>query len=115
MELARNLLLALHLIGMTGILISLILSRKNLSPGVTYSALLSLITGIALVGLRYPLVDANPTKWEEIDNLKISVKLLLVLTILIIGLKNRSKDSIGRNAVRVIFMLTLITITIAIL
>jgi uncharacterized membrane protein len=114
-ELARNLLLALHLIGMTGILISLILSRKNLSPGVTHSALLSLISGVALVGLRYPLVDANPTKWEEIDNLKISVKLLLVLTILIIGLKNRSKDSIGRNAVRVIFMLTLITITIAIL
>jgi hypothetical protein len=55
MELARNILLALHLIGMAGILISLLASRKKLSPGITHSALLAFLSGIALVGIRYGL------------------------------------------------------------
>ncbi|NCX01039.1 MAG: hypothetical protein EBW75_05455, partial [Actinobacteria bacterium] len=85
MELARNILLGLHLLGTIGILVSLLLSRKKLSPGITHSALLSLLTGIALVGLRYPLVDSDPMKWEEVDNTKISIKLLIVLVILVLG------------------------------
>ena len=95
MELARNILLGLHLLGTAGILVSLVLSRKKLSPGIIHSALLSLLSGIALVGLRYPLFEADPMKWEEIDNTKISVKLLIVLAILMIGYKNKKKERIG--------------------
>jgi uncharacterized membrane protein len=94
-ELARNILLGLHLLGAAGILISLLLSRKKLSPGITHSALLSLITGLALVGLRYPLVEADPMKWEEVDNTKISVKLLIVVVILVLGYKNKKKEHIS--------------------
>ena len=94
MELARNILLGLHLIGMAGILISLLASRTKLSPGVTHSALLSLITGLSLVGLRYPLVETDPMKWEEVDNTKISIKLLIVVAILVIGYKNKKKERI---------------------
>ena len=92
MELARNLLLGLHLIGMVGILISLLASRKKLSPGITHSALLAFLTGLALVGLRYPLVESDPAKWESIDNLKITIKTLVVATILVLGFRYKKKE-----------------------
>jgi uncharacterized membrane protein len=112
-ELARNILLGLHLLGTAGILISLLLSRKKLSPGITHSALLSLITGLALVGLRYPLVDADPMKWEEVDNTKISIKLLIVVVILAVGYKNRKKDVVSKVAVGTIALFSMINIFIA--
>jgi hypothetical protein len=113
-ELARNILLGLHLLGTAGILISLLLSKKKLSPGITHSALLSLITGLALVGLRYPLVDADPMKWEEVDNAKISIKLLIVLVILVLGYKNRKKEVVSKVVVASIAGLALINIAIAV-
>jgi uncharacterized membrane protein len=100
---------------MAGILTSILLSRKKLSPGVTHSALLSLITGIALVGLHYPLAEANPTKWEKVDNAQISVKLLAVLVILGIGLKYKNKQSVSKIVFTVIALLTLLNISIAVL
>jgi hypothetical protein len=113
-ELARNILLGLHLLGTAGILISLLLSRKKLSPGITHSALLSLITGIALVGLRYPLAEADPMKWEEIDNTKISIKLLIVLVILVLGYKSKKKEVVSKVVVGSIGGLALINIAIAV-
>ena len=113
MELARNILLGLHLLGTAGILISLLLSRKKLSAGITHSALLSLITGLFLVGLRYPLVEADPMKWEEVDNTKISIKLLIVLVILVLGYKNKKKDIVNKLVVASIAALTIINVSIA--
>jgi hypothetical protein len=112
-ELARNILLGLHLLGTAGILISLLLSRKKLSPGITHSALLSLITGLFLVGLRYPLVEADPMKWEEVDNTKISIKLLIVLVILVIGYKNKKKEVVSKVAVGTIALFSMINILVA--
>jgi uncharacterized membrane protein len=112
-ELARNILLGLHLLGTAGILISLLLSRKKLSAGITHSALLSLITGLALVGLRYPLVDADPMKWEEVDNTKISIKLLIVVVILVLGYKNRKKEAVSKVVVGAVSCLAIANITIA--
>ena len=114
MELARNILLGLHLLGTIGILVSLLLSKKKLSPGITHSALLSLLTGIALVGLRYPLVEADPMKWEEIDNTKISIKLLIVLVILVLGYKNKKKEVVSKVVVASIAGLALINMAIAV-
>ncbi|MBU3716587.1 MAG: hypothetical protein FGM63_06125 [Candidatus Nanopelagicaceae bacterium] len=113
MELARNILLGLHLLGTIGILVGLLLSKKKLSSGITHSALLSLLTGLALVALRYPLVDADPMKWEEIDNTKISIKLLIVLAILVIGYKNRKKEAVSKVVVGAIAALSTVNILIA--
>ncbi|NCW94559.1 MAG: hypothetical protein EBW79_06185 [Actinobacteria bacterium] len=113
MELARNILLGLHLLGTAGILVSLLLSKKKLSPGITHSALLSLLTGIALVGLRYPLVDSDPMKWEEVDNTKISIKLLIVLVILVLGYKNKKKEVVSKRVFTAIAALTLGNIALA--
>jgi hypothetical protein len=80
---------------MAGILISLLASRTKLSAGVTHSALLSFITGLALVGIRYPLADSDPVKWEAIDHVKISIKLLIVLAILVIAYVNKKKTTLS--------------------
>lgn len=109
MELARNILLGLHLLGMAGVLISLIVSRKKLSPGVTHSALLAFVTGLALVGLRYPLVDTDPTKWESIDNLKITIKTLVVATILVLGFRYKKKK---KEVLPVVIWGTLLGLTV---
>ena len=95
MELARNILLGLHLIGMAGILISLLASRKKLSPGITHSALLSLLTGIVLVGIRYGLNSQDPTKWANVDNAKITIKTLFVVTILVLGFRYKKKETVA--------------------
>ncbi len=114
MEIARNILLGLHLLGTAGILVSLLLSRKKLSPGIIHSALLSLVTGVALVGLRYPLVDADPIEWEEIDNTRISVKLLIVLLILVISFKNKQKEVVSKLIVGAIATLAISNIALAV-
>ena len=114
MELARNTLLGIHLIAMLGILFSLLTSRKKLSPGLTHSALLALVAGIALVGIRYPLHDSDPMKWPLPDNAKIAIKLLFVLVILALALTNRKKETISSTVWSFIGALTIGNIIIAV-
>ena len=114
MELARNILLGLHLLGLAGVLISLLVSRKKLSAGVTHSALLAFVTGLALVGLRYPLVESDPTKWESIDNLKITIKTLVVATILVLGFRYKKKEVLPVAIWGTLLGLTVINVTIAV-
>jgi hypothetical protein len=113
MELARNVLLILHLAGMAGILISILASRTKLSSGITHSALLSLIAGIGLVGIRYSLHSQDPAKWELIDNAKISIKLLFVLAILAITYANKKKSTLSPMVIPWIAGLTIGNIIIA--
>ncbi len=114
MELARNILLGIHLIAMLGILFSLLTSRKKLSSGLTHSALLALVAGIALVGIRYLLHDSDPMKWPLPDNAKISIKLLFVLIILALAFINRKKETITFNVWTFIGALTIGNIIIAV-
>jgi hypothetical protein len=113
MELARNVLLILHLAGMAGILISILASRTKLSSGITHSAFLSLIAGIGLVGIRYSLHSQDPAKWELIDNAKISIKLIFVLTILAIAYANKKKPTLSPMVIPWIAGLTIGNIIIA--
>ncbi len=114
MELARNILLGLHLIGMAGILISLLASRTKLSPGVTHSALTATVAGIGLVGIRYPLHNSDPMKWPLPDNAKIGMKLTFVLIILLLAFLNRKKETLPSNVWSWITALTIGNIIIAV-
>jgi hypothetical protein len=114
MELVRNILLLLHLAGMAGILISLIKTRTRIATGLLHSALTATVTGIALVGLRYPLHDSNPMKWPLPDNAKITVKLLFVLIILALAFTNRKKETISSTVWSFIGALTIGNIVIAV-
>jgi hypothetical protein len=113
MELLRNILLLLHLAGMAGILISLIKTRIKIATGLVHSALTATVTGIALVGLRYPLHNSDPMKWPLPDNAKITIKLLFVLIILALAFTNRKKETISSTIWSLIAALTISNMIIA--
>jgi len=115
MAIARDILLILHFIGLAGILGGLLASQSKLNKGVLHSALLSLISGIALVGIRYPLHDSNPMEWALSDNAKITVKLLILLAILVVGYRNAKKDSLPKNTWMAMTLLTVTNIVIAVI
>jgi hypothetical protein len=54
-------------------------------------------------------------KWEEIDNTKISIKLLIVLVILVLGYKNKKKEVVSKVVVGAIAVLAVVNISIAVL
>jgi len=99
---------------MAGILISLIKTRTKIATGLVHSALTATVTGMALVGLRYPLHDSDPMKWPLPDNAKITIKLLFVLTILALAFTNRKKETISSNVWSFIGALTIGNIIIAV-
>ncbi len=53
-------------------------------------------------------------KWEEVDNTKISIKLLIVLVILVIGYKFKKKEVVSKIVVGAIAALATINIVIAV-
>jgi len=53
-------------------------------------------------------------KWEEIDNTKISIKLLIVLLILVLGYKNRKKEVVSKLVIGAILALAITNIAIAV-
>ena len=114
MELARNVLLILHLAGMAGILISLLKTRTKIATGLVHSALTALVAGIGLVGIRYPLHNSDPMKWPLIDNAKIGMKLTFVLIILLLAFINRKKETLSSNVWSWIAALTIGNIIIAV-
>jgi hypothetical protein len=52
-------------------------------------------------------------KWEEVDNTKISIKLLIVVVILVLGYKNRKKEAVSKVVVGAVSCLAIANITIA--
>lgn len=114
MEIAHSLLLILHFIGMAGLLGGLLASSKKLNKGVLHSGLLSLVAGLGLVGIRYPLVDLDPEIWAPIDNAQITIKLLVLLVILSLGYKNVKKDPLPKNVWLVMTLLTVTNIVVAV-
>ena len=115
MEIARDVLLILHFIGMAGVLGGLLASQSKLNKGVLHSALLALVTGISLVGIRYPLHDSSPMEWALPDNAKITVKLLILVAILVLGFRNAKKDSLSKNTWMAMTLLTVANIVIAVI
>jgi hypothetical protein len=114
MELVRNILLLFHLAGMAGILISLIKTRTKIATGLVHSALTATVTGIALVGLRYSLVDSDPANWESIDNAKITAKTLIIAIILFLTYRFNKKPSLPKNAWLAMVLFSVTNIVIAV-
>ena len=71
MEITRSLLLILHFIGMAGLLGGLLASSKSLNKGVLHSSLLALVAGLGLVGIRYPLNEADPMRWDSVNHTQV--------------------------------------------
>jgi hypothetical protein len=116
MEILRNILLVLHFVGLASLLGGVLVQLRSIRtgdarilPAILHGAYLQLVTGVALVGV------IQGADLDEVDNLKIGVKLvvLLVLTALAIVYRRRT-TRIPQWVVPVIGGLTLLNIVIAV-
>lgn len=113
-----NLLVVLHFLGLAsligGFLVQIKTTPRVVNNAMFHGALLQLITGVLLVGLRYPLHSANPAEWALPDNAKITVKLVILLVILALILANRKKQSITAAVWGAIGGLAILNVVIAV-
>jgi len=117
MTLARAIFLLLHVLGFIGILGALLSqipkAEKRILGGVLHSALLSLISGLALVGIRTSLHASDAATWDAPDHTKIGIKFLFLVVILILGYKNTKKPSVSTKIWATMVGLTLVNLVIA--
>jgi len=117
LEIVRNSLLVLHFVGMAALLggfLSQFRAReRKIQSGMLHGAYLALITGVALVGIRYPLNDEN-AMYELPDNAKILVKLLVLTVIVLLAIANKKKAAVDSGTWLGIGLLSFANIVIAV-
>jgi len=113
MEILKNVILAVHIIGVAGLLGGVLYQIKDMRKGVArvipammHSAWTMLITGLILVGLQYPL-------GHDVNNAKIAVKLLVLIAIIVIALVNRKRESVTTWVLPAIGGLTVLNVVLA--
>ncbi|MFB2597430.1 hypothetical protein ACEXQE_06535 [Herbiconiux sp. P17] len=113
MEIIKNIVLALHIIGVASLLGGILvqipaikLGKARIIPAILHGAWVMLATGIVLVGLQYPL-------GHEVDNAKITVKLAILIAILIIALISRKREAVAGWVIPTLGALTVANIVIA--
>lgn len=113
MEILKNIVLALHILGVVALLGGVVYQVKPMRagkarvlPAMMHGAWTMLVTGVVLVGLQYPL-------GHEVNNAKITVKLLVLIAILVIALINRKKDPVASWVLPTIGALTVINVLLA--
>jgi hypothetical protein len=88
MEIAYNLILILHFIGLAsvvgGFLVQMRSAERGVNPAMWHGALTQLVTGVILVGLA-EMQD------EDVDHAKIGVKLAITLVITVLAFVGRKK------------------------
>lgn len=118
MEFLRDLLLFLHIVGIAvllgGFFAQIGKSALRITPGMFHGALLMLISGIGLVGVRQALFKDSPIEFPEVDNTKITIKLAVLIAIFVIILLNRGKEKVGVGPWLSIGLLGMLNIGIAI-
>jgi hypothetical protein len=115
-EILRNILLVLHFVGLASLLGGVLVQVRSMRtgdarilPAILHGAYLQLLTGVALVGV------IQGAGLDDVDNIKIAVKLvvLLVITALAIVYRRR-KTRTPQWVVPTIGALTLVNIVIAV-
>ena len=113
METAIGIVLALHLLGFASIFAGLISEMSKLKSGtakvnaaVLHGSWLALVAGLALTGMLY----ANN---EEVNNISISIKGLVIAAIFVIAYRFQKKDSVPKWVVPTLMTLTLVNVFVA--
>lgn len=113
MEILKNVVLAVHILGVVALLGGVVYQVKPMRehtarvlPAMMHGAWTMLVTGIVLVGLQYPLGN-------DVNNMKISAKLLLLVAIIVIALMNRKKESVAAWVLPTIGVLTVVNVLLA--
>ncbi|PPL20423.1 hypothetical protein [Microterricola pindariensis] len=113
MELLKNIILAVHIIGVAsllgGALVQMPGARRGESriiPAIRHGAWTMLATGVLLVGLQYPLGN-------EVNNVKITAKLAVLLAIIVVMLLNRRRETLARWVIPTLAGLTVANVVMA--
>jgi uncharacterized membrane protein SirB2 len=109
----KNVVLALHIIGIVALLGGVLFQIKDMRagkgrvlPAMMHGAWTMLLTGVILVGMAYPL-------GFEPNNAKITVKLLVLVAIILVAFLNRKKETVAGWVLPLIGGLTVVNILLA--
>lgn len=115
MEILKNVILALHILGVAALLGGVLFQIKDIRrgtarvlPAIMHGAWTMLLTGLILVGLQYPL-----GRGDDLDNTKVGVKLLILIAIIVITLINRKRESVAKWVLPTVGILTVANVVIA--
>lgn len=93
MEIFKDVILAVHIIGVAALLGGVLYQIKAMRagtarvlPAIMHGAWTMLVTGLLLVGLQYPL-------GHEVNNAKVAVKLAVLLAIIVIAFIHRKRET----------------------
>ncbi|NGN69331.1 hypothetical protein G5C51_36275 [Streptomyces sp. A7024] len=113
MDVLINIFVALHIIGIASLLGGFLVQMKamregtaRMTPPMLHGALTMLVTGILLVGL-------NQADDQEVNNLKIGVKLALLVVILGLVYVKRDDEKVDAKLLGTVGLLTVANIFIA--
>ncbi|GAA3216190.1 hypothetical protein [Microbacterium terregens] len=113
MEILKNVILALHIIGVAALLGGVLYQigamrqgKARVLPAMMHGAWTMLVTGVLLVGLQYPLGN-------DVNNVKISVKLAILVAIIVIALVNRKRETVAAWVLPVIGGLAVVNVLLA--
>ena len=112
MAILYGVVVVLHLIGMAGVVGGwmVALREPRIVTAMVHGSLTALVTGLLLVGLSYPVFDG-----DNIDNAKITVKLVVALVIAVLVWVNRRNDSIPKGLLSLIGGLAVLNVAVAVL
>ena len=115
MEILRNVLLVLHIVGFAGIVGGVLMQMPKVKEGtakingaIMHSSWLMLATGLALVGMLY-------TRDLEPNNAKIGAKTLVLVVIVVLALVNKRKPSVGAGVLGAIAGLSVLNVILAVM
>jgi hypothetical protein len=115
MEILRNVLLVLHIVGFAGIIGGVLMEMPKVKQGlakingaILHSSWLMLATGLGLVAMMYAM-DREP------DNAKIGVKTIVVLAIVVLALINKKKTSVSAGVLGTIGGLAVLNVVLAVM
>lgn len=113
MDVLINVVVALHIIGIASLLGGFLTQMKAMgagtarfTPPMLHGALTMLVTGIALVGL-------NQADDHAVNNVKIGIKLALLVVILALVYVKRDEEKVDKGAFLAVGGLTVVNIFIA--
>lgn len=113
MEILKNIILALHIIGVVALLGGVLYqigamreAKARILPAMMHGAWTMLVTGILLVGLQYPLGN-------DVNNAKITVKLAVLIAIIVIALINRKREVVAAWVLPTLGVLTVANVLVA--
>ncbi|MFJ6860229.1 hypothetical protein [Streptomyces werraensis] len=115
MDVLIHIFVGLHIIGIASLLGGFLTQMKAMGagtarfvPAMLHGALTMLVTGVILVGL-------NQSQDHSVDNIKIGVKLALLIVILGLVYVKRDEEKVDKGVFGLVGLLTVANIFIAVL